>query len=108
VRFLEEFVAHVPHVHTKDTELFPEAAYELGTFQGSIDEGRPPHRFGAHAWRYTIPGRGRTPWGRVFETLAANGYRGCVSVELEDEAFNGTEAGERDGLLRSLEFLSNA
>jgi hypothetical protein len=30
-----------------------------------------------------------------------------VSVELEDEAFNGAEAGEREGLLRSFRFLQN-
>ena len=46
--------------------------------------------------------------GRVFEILRAAGYGGAVSVELEDERFNGTEAGERDGLLRSLQFLRNA
>jgi sugar phosphate isomerase/epimerase len=108
VRFLEEFVAHVPHVHGKDTELFPEVLYELGLFQGSIDEGRPPHRFGSYAWRYAIPRRGVTPWTRVFEVLRANGYGGAVSVELEDEEFNGTEEGERAGLMRAMEYLRTA
>jgi sugar phosphate isomerase/epimerase len=106
VRFLEEFIPHVYHVHAKDTQLFPDAVYELGLYQDSI--AKPPHRYGAHAWRYTIPGSGQTPWTRVFEILQDNGYRGAVSVELEDENFYGSEDGEKSGLLKSLEFLRGA
>jgi sugar phosphate isomerase/epimerase len=106
VRFLEEFIPHVFHVHAKDTQLFPDAVYELGLYQDSI--ARPPHRYGAHAWRYTIPGGGQTPWIRIFEILQKTGYRGVVSVELEDEDFNGTDEGEKAGLLRALEFLRGA
>jgi sugar phosphate isomerase/epimerase len=106
VRFLEEFVHQVYHVHAKDTQLFPDAVYELGLYQDSIS--KPPHRYGAHAWRYTIPGQGQTPWTRVFEILRDNGYRGAVSVELEDENFYGSEEGEKTGLFKSLEFLRGA
>ncbi len=106
IRFLQEFVPYVHHVHGKDTQLFPDAVYELGLYQDSISKA--PHRYGAHAWRYTIPGRGQTPWTRVFEMLQANGYRGAVSVELEDEEFNGSEEGEKKGLIASLGFLRGA
>jgi sugar phosphate isomerase/epimerase len=106
VRFLEEFIPHVYHVHAKDTQLFPDAVYELGLYQDSI--AKAPHHYGAHAWRYTIPGCGQTPWTRVFEMLQKNGYRGAVSVELEDEKFNGSEEGEMLGLQRALEFLRRA
>ncbi|MDB5318410.1 MAG: Xylose isomerase domain protein barrel [Phycisphaerales bacterium] len=106
IRFLQEFVPYVHHVHAKDTQLFPDAAYELGLYQDSI--ARAPHRYGSHAWRYTIPGRGQTAWTRVFEMMQANGYRGAVSVELEDEEFNGSEEGEKKGLIASLEFLRGA
>jgi sugar phosphate isomerase/epimerase len=106
IRFLQEFLPHVHHVHAKDTQLYPDAVYELGLYQDSI--AKAPHRYGAHAWRYTIPGQGQTPWTRVFEILQAGGYRGAVSVELEDENFNGSEDGEKNGLLKSLEFLRGA
>jgi sugar phosphate isomerase/epimerase len=106
IRFLNEFVPHVHHVHAKDTELYPEAVYELGLYQDSI--AKPRHPYGAHAWRYTIPGRGRTPWTQVFEILRKNGYGGAVSVELEDEEFNGTEGGEKRGLVEAMEFLRGA
>lgn len=106
IRFLREFVDRVWHVHAKDTELMPEAAYELGLYQGSaFDQGRG---FGEHAWRYTVPGHGCARWTEIFRILAENGYRGLVSVELEDENFNGSDEGEKLGLLRSLEFLRGA
>jgi len=106
LRFLNEFIRFIPHVHAKDTELFPDAVYELGLFQDSIS--RPRHLYGAHTWRYTIPGHGVISWGRIFQTLHDNHYRGAVSVELEDEFFNGSEEGEKEGLIHSLNFLRSA
>jgi sugar phosphate isomerase/epimerase len=103
IRFLNEFAAHVVHVHGKDTEIMPEAAYELGLFQDSaFHKG---HGWGANAWRYTLPGHGQTRWTEVTKILKAHNYNGAVSVELEDENFNGSEAGEKAGLLHSLAFL---
>jgi sugar phosphate isomerase/epimerase len=106
LRFLNEFIRFIPHVHAKDTELFADAVYELGLYQDSI--GKPPHKYGSHAWRYTIPGHGQTPWSRIFQILHDNHYRGAVSIELEDENFNGAEEGEKAGLIHSLNFLRSA
>ena len=39
------------------------------------------------------------------EILAAAGYDGFVSIELEDANFNGTEEGEKQGLLLARRFL---
>lgn len=102
VRFLREFAPYVKHVHAKDTDLDSEMLYELGSLE-SIS--RPNHKFGALTWRYTIPGHGCTRWGEVLKILKDAGYQGAVSVELEDENFNGTEAGEKAGFLNSLAFL---
>lgn len=106
IRFLNEFLPHVTHVHGKDTEIFPEAIYELGLYQGSISQKE--RAFGQHVWRYTIPGAGEARWTEIFKILSTNGYKGLVSVELEDENFNGTEAGEKLGLEHSLAFLRGA
>jgi sugar phosphate isomerase/epimerase len=103
VRFLKEFIGSVRHVHAKDTEIFPEAIYELGLYQPSAFQNG--HGFGEHAWRYAIPGKGVVRWGEIFSILKSAGYRGVVSVELEDENFNGSESGEKTGLVQSLEFL---
>lgn len=106
VRFLKEFISDVKHVHAKDTELFPEAQYEFGLYQGGV--GAQGHSFGSLAWRYTIPGHGVARWPEIFKTLSQNNYRGIVSIELEDENFNGSEEGEKAGLTHSLNFLRGA
>jgi sugar phosphate isomerase/epimerase len=104
IRFLNEFVDRVHHVHGKDTERFPEDTYEYGTEQ-------PPtfgkeHGFGSMAWRYTIPGHGITPWLAVHQILEKAGYKGAICIELEDENYNGSTAGEQLGLLAGARFLS--
>lgn len=103
LRFLKEFVGRVYHVHGKDTELFADNLYEYGHEQ-------PPTfaqemGFGSMAWRYTIPGHGITSWTQIFSLLKAAGYAGCLSIELEDMNFNGTEAGEKQGILAGAHFL---
>jgi sugar phosphate isomerase/epimerase len=105
LRFLKEFVGRVYHVHGKDAELFADNLYEYGheqqpTFAKEMD-------FGSMAWRYTIPGHGITSWTQVFSILKDAGYAGCVSIELEDMNFNGTEAGEKQGILAGAHFLES-
>jgi sugar phosphate isomerase/epimerase len=103
LRFLKEFVGRVYHVHGKDTELLADNLYEYGHEQ-------PPTfaeemSFGSMAWRYTIPGHGTASWTRILSTLKEAGYSGCVSIELEDMYFNGSEASEKLGLLQAAHFL---
>ncbi|HEX8522551.1 MAG TPA: sugar phosphate isomerase/epimerase [Tepidisphaeraceae bacterium] len=102
IRFLKEFAPHVKHVHGKDTDVNEEARYEFGTQGAAFQE---PHRWGQWIWRYTIPGHGVARWGDIFRILKDAGFRGAVSVELEDENFNGTEEGEKHALLHSLDYL---
>ncbi|RYG88353.1 sugar phosphate isomerase/epimerase [bacterium] len=106
VRFLKEFGERVYHVHGKDTEFDREAVYEYGTEQkpalGAV------HGFGSGFWRYTIPGHGETPWTSVLSLLQGFGYGGAVCIELEDERYNGTEEGEKSGLLTGAAALQSA
>ena len=103
VRFVQEFVASIHHVHGKDTEIFAENVYEYGTEQGPTKFGG--YGFGGATWRYTIPGHGQVRWVKIFEILKAAGYKGGVSIELEDQNFNGSTEGERNGLLFGGRFL---
>ncbi len=105
LRFLDEFVGRVFHVHAKDTEVFDEARYEYGTEQKPLFAEKL--RFGGPFWRYTVPGHGVMRWKRAFEMLAEAGYQGCVCTELEDRFFNGTEETEKAGLLASRHFLES-
>jgi len=106
LRFLREFASRVFHVHGKDTELLPEGLYEFGNTQ-------PPTfakeiAFGSRHWRYTIPGHGIMSWTEALGILKESGYAGCVSIELEDANFNGSEQSEKLGLTLGRDFLKGA
>ncbi len=103
IRFLNEFADHVYHVHGKDTEIIHEDVYEFGTEQPGTLAGSKP--FGSMSWRYTIPGHGQVRWVKTMEILRDRGYKGLVSIELEDGNFNVSEQGEKDGFLYSGRFL---
>lgn len=105
LRFLDEFMERVYHVHAKDTELVGEARYEYGTEQKPLFGTSPS--FGGPFWRYTLPGHGVMRWKRAFEKLRDAGYSGCVSVELEDCYFSGRQESEQAGLAASSRFLGS-
>jgi sugar phosphate isomerase/epimerase len=104
VRFLKEFGESVVHVHAKDTDVSEDALYEFGTQDGTFAQ---PHRWGEWTWRYTLPGHGLARWGEIFSVLKSSGYKGAVSVELEDENFNGSEEGEKRALEASIAYLKS-
>lgn len=104
IRFLKEFATRVGHVHGKDTEIRQDRLYELGTEQPATFATR--FGFGGTFWRYTIPGHGLTNWFEVFSLLGEVDYKGAVSIELEDENYNGTEEGEKRGILAGARHLS--
>jgi sugar phosphate isomerase/epimerase len=103
LRFLKEFVDRVYHVHGKDTVLLPEDLYLYGNAQEATFAEK--HGWGGMHWRYTIPGHGCSPWGEITRTLADHGYKGVISIELEDVDFCLTPEGEKAGLLHSRNFL---
>jgi sugar phosphate isomerase/epimerase len=106
IRFVREFASSVRHVHGKDTEIFPEAYYETGHQVSSVLGHK--HEFGGTYWRYTIPGHGCARWTEAFSILEQAGYDGGVSIELEDENFNGTAEGEKLALTLAGQFLAGA
>jgi len=105
IRFLGDFASRVYHVHGKDTEIFNEALYLYGHEQPATFAKN--HAWGGFAWRYTIPGHGLARWTEIFRLLEAAGYKGAVSVELEDENFCGTAAGEKAGIVHGRNFLQS-
>lgn len=106
LRFIKEFAPQVVHVHGKDTIIDADRLYNHGTEQaGFLTEAQ---RWGGWFWRYTIPGRGRAPWGALLAELKAARYQGFVSIELEDVDFNGTLDGEKRGFVAARDFLKSA
>ena len=106
VRFLREFGPRVGHAHAKDTLFIADERYDHGSLQQATFADA--HVYGGHGWRYALPGRGAVDWPAVLRALADAGYRGGVSVELEDEAFLVDELAERRGLVEARRFLETA
>jgi len=106
LRFLREFVGRVCHVHGKDTELLTENYYEFGIEQPPTFAQRI--HFGSVTWRYTIPGHGIMRWTEALRILEANGYAGCVSIELEDANFYADAEAQQLGILQGVRFLQGA
>ena len=106
VRFLNQFVSHVHHVHGKDTLILADDLYQYGTLQPGVLTKAP--FCGEHYWRYTIPGHGSAPWGTLLSILKDAGYEGLISIELEDADFTGSDQAEKDGFIASRDFLIHA
>src|SRR5205085_622166 len=102
LRMLNEFAPRVFHVHAKDTLILDDALYEHGHLQQATFAR--PHKFGAFAWRYAMPGKGALPWREMLGVLKEAGYAGRVSIEVEDEDVDGEEA-ECAALLAARDFL---
>ncbi|WP_026960954.1 sugar phosphate isomerase/epimerase family protein [Alicyclobacillus herbarius] len=103
LRVLEEFADRIVHVHGKDTELLPEQRYLYGFLSAKLDP-MPP--FSEGSWRYTIPGSGEVDWHRIAYRLQRIGYRGCVSIELEDARYWGSLGQELQGIQKAFTHLA--
>jgi sugar phosphate isomerase/epimerase len=89
---LHAFRHKVTHVHVKDAVIDRRALAHEG-----ID--------GEGWWRYTLPGWGELPWPRLLAELQMAEYRGCLSIEQEDAAWDKSEGQILQSLLWSKRFL---
>lgn len=105
LRALEEFGERVNHAHGKDTEILLNEQYEFGTLPATFGVN---YGFSEGAWRYTIPGHGEVDWKRVAVRLERFGYKGAISIELEDHRFWGSLEKEQEGIIKSTHYLAEA
>lgn len=99
---LSEFGERVNHCHGKDTEILTDDLYEYGVLQSTFPE---KYLFSEGSWRYTIPGHGEVNWGKVAIRLDQIGYKGAVSIELEDHRYWGSLVAEQQGIVKAAEHL---
>jgi len=92
VRCVREFGPRIVHFHAKDTRVDADRLYAVGS-QG----------LGWHTAK--IPGLGDVDWGALFSALTDAGYRGAVSIEVEDRAFEGSLADRQRALRQSKRYL---
>lgn len=105
-RVLKEFGERIVHVHGKDCALDAEERYRCGSLPPAFTA--PSFVCSEGWWRYCIPGDGEVCWRDVAVGLAAAGYEGVVSVELEDGLYMGDDDANRRGLLAALAHLNQA
>jgi sugar phosphate isomerase/epimerase len=87
-RAVYDFADRIFHVHAKDLEVRRDGLYRHGTFSGGI------------GWQVPrLPGLGEVRWDRFISALYATGYDHVVSVEHEDQGFEGTEELVKRGFL---------
>ncbi len=87
-RAVYDFADRIFHVHAKDLEVRRDGLYRHGTLSGGI------------GWQVPrLPGLGEVRWGRFISALYAIGYEHVVSVEHEDQGFEGTEELVKRGFL---------
>ena len=106
IRFLQEFVGHVFHVHGKDCMIIEENLYQYGNLQ--VATFASGYKYGGMNWRYTIPGHGVSDWILILNILKDAGYNGCISIELEDHYYDDTEYDQKQGVLQGVKFLAGS
>lgn len=77
---LYDFKERLHHIHLKDVKLYKHKLDRFGIMS-------PPNFYSSPK----IPGYGDVQWGKFFSALTDIGYRGPVSIEVEDKAFEGSE-----------------
>ncbi|MCJ7842344.1 sugar phosphate isomerase/epimerase [Lederbergia sp. NSJ-179] len=103
LRVLTEFGDRVNYCHGKDTEILKDELYEYGTLPATFGA---KYGFSDGSWRYTIPGHGEVEWDKVAVRLEKIGYKGPVSIELEDQRFWGSLEAEQQGIIKAKDHLS--
>jgi sugar phosphate isomerase/epimerase len=96
--FLEEFAAHIFHVHIKDTKRRLDGRRSiLGSHLDFGDAER--------GWDFVSPGHGDVDFEALIRALNRIGYRGPLSIEWEDAGMERTW-GARDALrfVRGIDF----
>ncbi|MEX2568637.1 MAG: sugar phosphate isomerase/epimerase [Cyclobacteriaceae bacterium] len=94
VQPLYEFRDRLHHIHLKDVKLYPEKLNRVGIMANPLEYHSPK-----------IPGLGDVPWGKFFAALTDVGYRGPCCIEVEDKAFENSEADITMAILTARNYL---
>ena len=92
---LNDFADKIFHFHAKDTVIYKEKLEKSGFLTDF------------KWWEYKIPGDGELDWKKLMEILKISNYKGLISIEHEDAAWEGSLKLVQDGLIKSREYLEN-
>ena len=94
VKPIYEFRDKIFHVHFKDIKLYPDQLDQVGILAYPLDFMQPK-----------IPGLGDVRWDRFVSALTDIGYDGYACIEVEDQAFEGTDEKVRNSLVLSKRYM---
>lgn len=94
VKPIYEFRDKIFHVHFKDIKLYPDRLDQVGILAYPLDFMQPK-----------IPGLGDVRWDRFVSALTDIGYDGYACIEVEDQAFEGTDEKVRNSLVLSKRYM---
>jgi sugar phosphate isomerase/epimerase len=92
LRCIRDFGDRFVHVHAKDTKINPDLLYQRGIMGLKWHDPK-------------LPGLGDVDWRAFFDTLREIGYDGPVAIEVEDRAFEGSQADIERSILLSRDHL---
>lgn len=93
VKAVKDFKDKIFHMHAKDTKIDKDVLSRVGIF-------------GTGWWINKLPGLGDVNWSRCISTLYEVGYDYVISIEHEDEAWEGEEGKIKRGLLLVRDILN--
>ena len=94
IKPIYEFKDKIFHVHYKDIKLFKDKLERVGVMAYPLDFMSPK-----------LPGLGDVDWGRFVSALTDIRYDGFTCIEVEDKAFESSEAAVLDSLRLSKRYL---
>jgi len=95
VQPLFEFKDRIHHVHLKDVKVYRDKLNEVGILATPLEYHSPK-----------LPGLGDVRWREFFSALTTIGYRGPTCIEVEDKAYEDSEAMVKTSILQSRNYVS--
>jgi sugar phosphate isomerase/epimerase len=92
IRCIHEFGHRFVHVHAKDTKIDTDLIYQRGIMGLKWHDPK-------------LPGLGDVDWGAFFSALTDIGYNGAVAIEVEDRAYEGSQADVERSITQSKRHL---
>jgi len=96
IKPIYEFKDKLFHIHFKDTKMYEDKLADVGVMAEPLDFMAPK-----------IPGLGDVDWGKFVSALTDVGYTGYSAIEIEDKAFEKTEADIEKSIKLSVKYLRN-
>jgi len=94
VQPIYQYSDRLHHIHLKDVKVYRDKLDRKGILAYPLDYHSPK-----------IPGLGDVRWPDFFSALTSVRYRGPVCIEVEDKAFEGSQADVKRAILTSRNYL---